>query len=67
MNASEGVLVGFIGSKGPRNKDATHTDLLSALGKNGSSPALKELHANKKNALAHHASRKASADLKMVG
>jgi hypothetical protein len=46
--ASEGVLMGFIGSKGSLIIKKPHRDLLSALKKNGFQPALVELHSNKK-------------------
>lgn len=40
--ASEGVLVGFLGSKGAQNKEATRRHVLSALEKDGFAPALME-------------------------
>lgn len=67
VNASEGVLMGFIGSKGPLIIKKPHRDLLSALKKNGLAPALVEWHTHKKNILASHAFRKVSGDLKNGG
>ena len=48
VNASEGVLMGFIGSKGPLIIKKPHRDLLSTLKKNGFAPTLVKLHTLKK-------------------
>ena len=48
VNASEGVLMGFIGSKSSLIIKKPHRDLLSALKKNGFASALVKLHTHKK-------------------
>ena len=68
VNASEGILMGFIGSKGPLIIKKPHRDLLSALKKNGFASALVKLHTHKKKyILASHSFRKVSGDFQNGG